>query len=398
MLDPAVKGLNPFHKLKPKAQGIERTYPKAIPQDLKRLTSETMEDSYSRVEWTNPKDGKIYNLLKQGETKDGKVVVRILDEQGAFVKNAELTPKKIVMVDAHTDVSSFDHNELTHANAVYKYIKRNNPFAKIEYHDVTKQTSTFNGYKCDIDSSKLAQAYNYIGDSIKQGEKIDYVTTSIGNEVSEDMDKFVAHFVDVDALKELSLASKGKTRIIFSSGNDGALKSNVFLSAETAAGVGALTPQGKITSFSASRNSKYTQHYEQGEFDIRATEYGYNITGRPGTDIPYPNNLTQTEIKKINEAYEKMQAKWENIRQRVNKLQSYSIMRQEDHIKRYNLLEDIFYRSAQKYKACEQKHKEILNIVERINCLLKDKVIGTSFSTPIRTAKLALNDMMRDVL
>ena len=63
-----------------KAGEIVRTYPKATPQDLKRLTSETIEDSYSRVEWTNPNDGKVYNLLKQGETKDGKVIVRILDK------------------------------------------------------------------------------------------------------------------------------------------------------------------------------------------------------------------------------------------------------------------------------------------------------------------------------
>ena len=51
---------------------ITSNFSKATAEDLRRLTSTSIEDSYSRVQWTNPKDGKIYNLLKQGETEDGK--------------------------------------------------------------------------------------------------------------------------------------------------------------------------------------------------------------------------------------------------------------------------------------------------------------------------------------
>ena len=51
------------------------TFSKATPQDLKRLTSNTIADSYSRVTWTNPKDGKIYHILKESELTNGNIAV-----------------------------------------------------------------------------------------------------------------------------------------------------------------------------------------------------------------------------------------------------------------------------------------------------------------------------------
>lgn len=78
---------------------ITSNFSKATAEDLRRLTSTSIEDSYSRVQWTNPKDGKIYNLLKQGETEDGKILVRILDQDGAFVKETTIMPKEIAILD-----------------------------------------------------------------------------------------------------------------------------------------------------------------------------------------------------------------------------------------------------------------------------------------------------------
>lgn len=50
---------------------ITSNFSKATAEDLRRLTSTSIEYSYSRVQWTNPKDGKVYNLLKLGETEYG---------------------------------------------------------------------------------------------------------------------------------------------------------------------------------------------------------------------------------------------------------------------------------------------------------------------------------------
>lgn len=41
-----------------------------------------------------------------------------------------------------------------------------------------------------------------------------------------------------------------------------------LINSNTAEGVGSLNRQGRISHFSSSRNSKFCQHYEQGEFLI----------------------------------------------------------------------------------------------------------------------------------
>ena len=123
-----------------------RTYSKATAEDLRRLTSDTLEDSYSRVEWTNPKDGKVYNILKQGETKDGKVAVRILDKDGPFVKEAEFTPKIIGINDDFTGFNEYVCYGMSHGNMCLTYAKRNNPFAKYVTFDKDSRMVWINWY------------------------------------------------------------------------------------------------------------------------------------------------------------------------------------------------------------------------------------------------------------
>ena len=78
---------------------VEYTYTKATKEDLIRLTSEEAEYTTSRVTWTNPKDGNVYHILKERTTKDGNIIVRILDKDGAFLKEAEIKPKTILVID-----------------------------------------------------------------------------------------------------------------------------------------------------------------------------------------------------------------------------------------------------------------------------------------------------------
>ena len=86
------------------------TFSKASPEDLRRLTSSAVDATSSRVRWTNPKDGKVYNLLKQGESQKGDVIVRILDEDGAFVKEATIKPKTIGIIDSRGQVINHQTN------------------------------------------------------------------------------------------------------------------------------------------------------------------------------------------------------------------------------------------------------------------------------------------------
>ena len=60
-----------------KSEKIEYTFPKATAEDLKRLTSKKIEDTYKRVTWTNPKDGKVYHILEEDRSKEGGTVRRL---------------------------------------------------------------------------------------------------------------------------------------------------------------------------------------------------------------------------------------------------------------------------------------------------------------------------------
>lgn len=103
---------------------IQRGYSKATKKDLSRLTSITIKDSYSRAEWTNPKDGKIYNLLKTKENSDGTISIRILDQEGLFIKEAQIKPKTILIPDNYTE-KKFPFN-LSHGEQVLAFARRNN--------------------------------------------------------------------------------------------------------------------------------------------------------------------------------------------------------------------------------------------------------------------------------
>ena len=279
---------------------ITSNFSKATAEDLRRLTSTSIEDSYSRVQWTNPKDGKIYNLLKQGETEDGKILVRILDQDGAFVKETTIMPKEIAILDNNygsafelpefLDMTGLkkknlptELGELSHAKAVEIFAKRSNPFARYTIFE----TGCYSG-SSRIDNDKVISHLK----NLQQGKKYDYINCSMGSETfditetCEPIYKKVCEEVD-------KLTSLRGSRVLFASGNsDGGIfrrkaVNRYLLNSNTAEGVGSLDKQGVISKFSSSKNSKFCQHYEQGEFLITQTSNGINITGQSGTDIVF---------------------------------------------------------------------------------------------------------------
>lgn len=281
----------------------QKSYSKASAEDLKRLTSETIEDSYSRVQWTNPKDNKVYNLLKQGTTEDGNVLIRILDEEGKFLKEATIKPKEIAIID-NSYGSAFELpyyldeinmpkelNELSHAKAVEIFAKRNNPFAKYTIFETGVQKGS-----PDIDDNKLI---NHIK-NLQQGKKYDYVNCSLGSEIDDITEASKPIFKKIGEEIDKLHSTRG-SRVFFASGNSdgGAFHRKTtnrhLINSNTAEGVGSLNRQGRISNFSSSRNSKFCQHYEQGEFLITQKSNGINITGQPGTDIVFSEKILLLE-------------------------------------------------------------------------------------------------------
>ncbi len=332
-----------------KSEAIEYTYPKATAKDLKLLTSKRLEDTYKKVSWTNPKDGKVYHILEEGRSKKG-INVRILASDGEFIKNATLKPKTIVIFDQFKNLGSlrsllkFKLNKTpNHGEIVETYLKRTNPFANIERVNHKKNLLEMIKYRGQLPIDLTEKRFQELDKTIKNGHNIDYISISevamcdIG-ELSHSKGIEQKEAIQDSILKgELSpltnifksIINKG-TKIFMSASNEPknpSQKVNAFLAIDGVEGVGGLARNGKIAKDSASRKSIFTPHYEQRTFQGKLVEengeiLGINITGKPGAELPY-----------------------------------------------------------------NKKYKHLLRIIG-----------GTSYSTPIRVGKLSLNDMMEGIL
>lgn len=409
---------------------INSNFAKATADDLKRLTSKTVEDSYKRVQWINPKDGEIYHLLDNGKTKDGKVIIRILDSDGAFVKEAQLKPKSIVIADTFDNINP----EIPHGRLVEVFAKRNNPFAEYRIFNIPSDGHNFSP--------------NDIADVLSDAAKkisADYLTLSIGNAVKLGKRHYpyigtMKAFSDfkTDNLKLENAVSefvKKKTRVLIGSGNNGETGINTYLTKiKNTEGVGSIEPAVRengrvyVSNFSSSRNSGFTQHYEVGEFKSTpvlkdGNLIGYNFTGKPGCDISvselskiaqeFKLNLSvkskkliekkesiTNELEKLNTDYKNLSDKTREEKRKVP-FESFfegsaEIERkyQEQASKLKNEITDLTFNKFR----CDHELKSLTDAAVKENEIISQTYLGTSLSTPARTAKLALNDMMEGIL
>jgi len=293
--------------------------------DFVRLTSPSCAASYKRAFWINPKDNKGYHLLDEGQTKEGLQKLRILDEQGVFVKNAEVKPVTVLLSDMQIDkemFSSIDGSYLNHTDFVNILARRYNPFAKyknLKYSDspneIKKYYETIT-QKCDKDTTFLSASCGIV---------VDISDKCPAKEVQKIMPQLLK---DIEPQTELDImhikSIPSQVRLLYSSGNEGSKGMNGLVALNRIEGVGGLNKSHKVHEASSAKNSLFTKHYENMEFDITKSFGGINITGLNGTDYPMLRSESCGEV-----------------------LASFS---------------------------------------------------GTSFSTPIRAAKLALNEMMKGVL
>lgn len=383
---------------------VNRKYEKATAQDYKRLTSETIEDTYSRAEWTNPKDGKTYNLIKQGMTDDGKIKVRILDAEGAFIKEAELTPKNIIILDNFQEQTRFF--DLSHGDLVSVYARRYNPFAN--YIKIQKDLTNFD----------LQADVNAVREAIKREGKADYISFSY----SVNVKGIVPHKVKIsrlpDRMQKLIKQDSSRldnikdARILCSAGNAKSQESaknitnHLLVSQERVEGVGSLSnTTGKISGFSSSRNSELTQHYELGEFVPRMTPHGLNITGLKGTDIEINPKLLEAYRHNplVGKSVQRVDKLIRCIDSEINELRKESLLlfKQKKNISEVLKEKQKIDKKIMMYEQRKKKLLDFTNQLFRIDGryeISPEKITGTSFSTPIRSAKLALNDMMEGIL
>lgn len=308
------RALNRLAIQETKSGSFQYTFSKATPEDLKRLTSRSIKDSYKRATWTNPKDNKVYHILEESR-KGGKIQVRILDKDGAFVKNAELTPQNIVIFDTFLSFRGVSHGDM-----MKTFLRRTNPFANVECvnhknlldfcvdscKEFMRNGNLRGSYRKgrDLTMDLEVKRFEELAKQIEKGKKVDYISMS------------EYHFADVTSVmhkgqeKQLELVSQSSyissirpiferilasgTRILESAGNELNHAQRAVsdeLSIKGVEGVGSLY-KGKVAGDSASRNSVFTQHYERRNHkprivrDKKGKVLGINVTGLLGTDMP----------------------------------------------------------------------------------------------------------------
>lgn len=303
-------------------------FPKAEAKDVERLTSTSLDSTYNRAVWINPKDKKGYYLLDEGITKSGNQKLRILNSDGVFVKNATVGRKTVILSDLVNNIPIIDthgsQGHLNHTDIVNIVARRYNPFAKYKtiQHEKPSKVETFKQMQSKIDDNTSCISCSY-------GEETE-MNPRLFNKPN--VDRMYAYkqllsmrngITRTDAEKEVDNVLK-RTRLLYSAGNDGENFINNLLAHSGVEGVGGLDSVGNISKHSSSVDTIFTQHYEQYKFPVTTTKEGINITGLKGTDYPF------------------------------------------------------------------RHHGQVGELIQTFS--------GTSFSAPIRAAKLALNDMMEGVL
>lgn len=255
---------------------------KATGEDLKRLTSESMEESYNRAIWINPKTLKPYYLLGEGEDKNGNVHLRILDKDGQFVKNAKVKQKEVILTDlleGMNHITQIADVDFVHTDFIDILANRYNPFAKYKIIQIKSDNDIVDLKKeLSSDTSFISASYGVFHEKpegIKGGKNIQNVMLKNIKEIQPK---------ELELLEDLKGLSKN-VRVLAGAGNRGENEVAGLLLNTGFEGVGGLNIAGNVDINSASRNSLFTQHYEPFTFPITKTKDGINISGLKGTDI-----------------------------------------------------------------------------------------------------------------
>lgn len=275
---------------------VNRTYNfyKSDSDEYKRLVDTSLSASYSRVVWRNPEDGKLYHILKDKKLDSGEFAVRILDENGGYIKEALIQPLKILIYELKSNdpvfIKKFDNGEvqnLYHSDILKIFAERNNPFAEVNVvfadkdfknlvDSIDAKTPIISCSFCNLFSSVPVKKVKTIFERLfrKQKEQTNQSCANIA-QGNVELPEFAA-FRHVP----------NNVRIFMSAGNSGKNYNNAYFVMPNIEGVGSLSLDAKVADFSSSRNVLLTPHYELGEFPIfKISENGYNITGLHGTDI-----------------------------------------------------------------------------------------------------------------
>lgn len=315
-------------------------YKEALPEDLKLLMSSAPKDLLKKCTYVDPKSLKIYNVLLKEKNNDNTLTIRILDTFGKFIKEAKISPQKVIVLDNFTSPTTamiYDGTEkIPHGEIVKKLIEKSNPFNNYEFIDASNGENSidcFNKLRHILNRAKNGEKIDAICGSYARETTIDDIGNLLGQKLidkpmifqkkivqetfkklkkltSKEREEYFRCFVkdfkeeDVQVIndyfkvnKELKLYDelhKRGIKIFLGAGNDTKIINgkrvetiNYNLFSDGVQGVGALDNYNKIASYSSSRKSIFTPNYEKGEIYIDFREGGFNFAGGVGFDVPY---------------------------------------------------------------------------------------------------------------
>lgn len=404
-------------------------YPLSLPEsvefeeDREILFSKKPEDCARWTHWVNPKNGKTYIVIKKKDNEDGTKTVRLLDIDGKFIKEKDITPKKIIQVDTFRGRENIDYGAnigFSHGDIVRKHLERNNPLCEIESIDIADCSTK------EIVDEAYVTAFENILQRIWDGENIDVINCSFGADFKPEPDeeamgsssgimKILNNEFSRDIANEiiplLDEITKTGTRVVFAAGNEGKDYVSLEFGASGVDVVGSIEDNGSVSEFSSARN--FARHYERGRYHYKAEKYGINMTGKPGADVSYENTPYAKFIGKkpedlLLDGNEVLEYKKLNELRIEGKIDRFSYSRQMAKFKGKIIK---FKDTGKKFPQAEIKDgSNIYYSPERCLLLTTDKdgflvpylirgeIKGTSFSAPVRSAKIALNETMQEVL
>ncbi len=411
--------------------------PKTIYEcDREIVESDEIEDNAKWVPWVNPKDGKMYTVIKTADNEDGTKTVRVLDEDGELVKECDIRPKKIIVLDDARYIeeekdrwyTAINGDELSsHGFIVALMAKRNNPLADVEI----LNTSDDNPLDYGARGEMILENLQNIIDRLNGGEKIDAINMSFGQgwnlrEIFEDMfdedinvcnRAFFADFMKCYAQKMdsflyeerqlLEQITKHGTRVFVAAGNDGSEYYMSYIGIDGVELVGGLASNGKVSPHSSS--SRLTPHFEKFDYPLALKRGGINVTGLHGADFSYPEFLKKYEGKKPEgntmtdeEHNELISLEYSKRYDYINKLKASKkdkFLLQENRELTIENNGIPVYGSFDFNMPLYSSFKHLT--VDKNGYLvpyIPDMKSGTSYASPTRAAKVMLNDTMQEIL
>lgn len=412
---------------------IKENFRHASKEDYKILTDKSYDAASKRAKWFNPRDCKVYYIIKESQDTNGQINVRILTQSGKFVKNAKIKPKTIVIADKFETEGyaikdgSFEIQpipRISHGEMVSRFAFVTNPFANYIHVKIDKETDPF---KIMEKVEKLSQDENidvvnfswadlmplefYEDFKFKKTNNYGKIAQKIISKEFENDKEAAELFCTINEsaklIEDINKLTKKGIKIFISGGNGGKNSFNMNLLGKKVQGVGSLDKNGHLSTFNSSKNNSLVKHFELGEYKPIETKDGISYTKTGQTDyvcdtqkifdlkgaIAKEHLIDKNEFKRALKAkkqssmeFYEIFATWIDEKKLLSGRQACQLFLD----KNTHQYDDLYVTVGDWITYKINTEGELVPYYLSI--------YGTSFASPIRAAKYTLNEMMKGII